>query len=275
MFKGVRGIKLLLFVGVLAAASLIFSSSPTPPAGAQSSSELHGWAWSSNIGWVSMNCADGGVCGTSNYRVRVGPGPGPGGLSGYAWSSNIGWIDFAPAGPYPAAGPQYSARIDDPAAPSSPLSGWARALSNGGGWDGWIKMSGTASGGGSYGVSVSGGQFSGFAWGGDVIGWLNFDMVTRIAGGPPPSCPTFTSSPRTVIVTPGGSADATLLWQCENVTSCSIDQGVGAVSQSGSRQVSLDKTTTFTLSCSGGGGATATTFIEVKVFTPSREEVRP
>ena len=30
-----------------------------------------GWAWSSNIGWISFNCADRGVCLTSDYKVMT------------------------------------------------------------------------------------------------------------------------------------------------------------------------------------------------------------
>ena len=36
---------------------------------------FHGWAWGSDlIGWISFNCADRGVCGTSSYAVIIGPG---------------------------------------------------------------------------------------------------------------------------------------------------------------------------------------------------------
>lgn len=239
--------------------------------------ELHGYAWSSNIGWVSMNCTDGGVCGSSNYSVSVDSLTGA--LSGYGWSSNIGWIDFSPPGPYPAAGPNWSAKIDNPGQPSSGFSGWARALSYNvanGEWDGWIRMSGTAVDGRSYSVVVQNGQLSGFAWGGDVVGWLNFNGVTR-SGGPPPACPTFSANPNSIVVSRGGSGVTTLSWQCVNVTpgSCSIDQDVGPVPDSGSRQVTLSQTTTYTLSCLGGGGASAQTFVEVRVFLPTREEVRP
>ena len=37
--------------------------------------EFHGWAWGSDIvGWISFNCANTGVCGTSNYKAIVGVG---------------------------------------------------------------------------------------------------------------------------------------------------------------------------------------------------------
>lgn len=274
---------------VALALQLFQGSIPSSPRASAAVDELRGWAWSSNIGWVSMNCADAGAggCGSSSYRVLVNPSTG--GLSGYAWSSNVGWIHFSPTGPYPTAGPNWSARIYNPSQPSSSLSGWARALSYNvpnGEWDGWINMRGAAGCGPYGGVCVSGSQFSGFAWGGDVVGWLSFcdDInspklycVTR-SGGLSPACPTFTANPSTIIITLGGSGETTLSWQCVDVNpgSCSIDQGVGPVPDSGSRPgVELSYTTTFTLSCVSGGGARAQTFVEVKVFTPTREEIRP
>ncbi len=93
-------------------------------------------------------------------------------LSGYAWSENIGWINFAPAGPYPAL-PNYSARVD---LTTGEVSGWARVLAYGGGWDGWIKLRGT-----NYGVSINktSGEFSGWAWSDMVIGWISFNYKNQ------------------------------------------------------------------------------------------------
>ncbi len=75
------------------------------------------------------------------------------------------------------------------------LEGWARACSvfvdnctgilkpdsELGGWDGWISMSGLGPDGASgtsddYGVTHNSGtgQLTGFAWGADVVGWINF-----------------------------------------------------------------------------------------------------
>jgi hypothetical protein len=53
----------------------------------------------------------------------------------------------------------------------SNVQGWARALATGS-WDGWISLRGT-----NYGVGLSGTTFSGFAWGGNVIGWLSFNCT--------------------------------------------------------------------------------------------------
>lgn len=134
---------------------------------------LQGHAWSSNIGWVSV---DG-----PGYGVEIGT---DGSLTGYAWSSNIGWIKFDGLSNYPAGGG--AAQID---LATSAVSGWVRACAgtaNGDcstmtdhvdGWDGWISLNcsntGTC-GTSSYSTSASGGQFSGYAWGSDVVGWLRW-----------------------------------------------------------------------------------------------------
>jgi hypothetical protein len=55
--------------------------------------ELLGYAWSENLGWISLNCQNDNSCGTSNFGVRNNS---EGNLSGYAWGENIGWINFAP-----------------------------------------------------------------------------------------------------------------------------------------------------------------------------------
>ena len=242
-----------------------------PPTALAAAEELHGWAWSSNIGWVSFNCADTVAgCSGRDYKVQVDSVTGL--LSGYVWSSNIGWIQFNPDASGAPEAPMVSARVD---LVTGAFSGWARALSYNvanGDWDGWIKMSDSA---GSYGVSVSGSQLSGFAWGGDVVGWLNFDAV-MLGGGPLPSCPTFTASPNTIIVARGGSDETKLTWECVNIDpvgSCSIDQGIGSVPKKGTWDKTVSSTTVFALSCSGGGGATA--FVEVQVFDPQLIEIRP
>jgi hypothetical protein len=111
-----------------------------------------------------LNCTNEESCGSIDYGVHINE---DGTFTGYAWSENIGWIDFAPSSGYPAD-PQYSAKVD---LETGEVSGWARALSYGDDWDGWIKMRGT-----NYGVSIdfSIGEFSGFAWKEEVVGWLSF-----------------------------------------------------------------------------------------------------
>ncbi|HMN19727.1 MAG TPA: hypothetical protein PKA31_04015 [Candidatus Moranbacteria bacterium] len=125
----------------------------------------------SGLGWISMSGA--------NYGVTIPSGDGP--LGGYAWSENAGWIDFAPAGPYPQA-PNFAARRN-----GDILEGWARivsiaqasAVGNSGGWQGWIKLSGTAQNGTSYGISINPvtRSLGGYAWS-DELGAIDFSKAS-------------------------------------------------------------------------------------------------
>ncbi|MEK7636220.1 MAG: hypothetical protein AAB362_00840 [Patescibacteria group bacterium] len=156
---------------------------------------LSGYAWSSNIGWISFsskNCdtnndgqSDGAIpncpsAGTPIAHYGVTRTISNGNLSGYAWAERIGWIKFDPSGPYPFAPNQFASL------PSAGLAtGWAQACAvfqtgcSGalrsstelGNWDGWIKMSGPL-----YGVSLGGSDgctLTGYAWGSDVIGAIH------------------------------------------------------------------------------------------------------
>lgn len=130
---------------------------------------LIGYAWSSNIGWVSFN----------NGTVLL---DADGNLSGYAWSSNIGWVKFGGLSGFPDSSLGQNAKID-----GNELTGWARVVSvsspityktidNRGGWDGWISLSSKGKSP-SYGVMLNGTNFNGFAWGSDVMGWLDWNLV--------------------------------------------------------------------------------------------------
>lgn len=128
---------------------------------------LYGYAWSDTIGWVSFNCADTNSCSKVNYSVQL---DASGNVTGYAWSDNIGWVQA------------YSSDSGCPQTPcraqlvSGKLQGWMKALAaDGRGWDGWISLSGS-----NYGPTFNNttGSFSGYAWGSDVVGWLDFSRVT-------------------------------------------------------------------------------------------------
>ena len=68
------------------------SSDCTPDFGVDNSSgTLSGYAWSDAYGWISFNCSDEGICGTSNYSVSIDDA---GNWSGWAWNDVIGWISF-------------------------------------------------------------------------------------------------------------------------------------------------------------------------------------
>ncbi len=146
-------------------------------ASADSAHNMSGFAWSSNVGWISFNCTNVGSCGTANYGVHMNAngwltGNEASSTPGYAWSSNIGWIQFGGLSGFPSGSGTYAQNAQ---VVSGNLRGWARALSHGGGWDGWISLSGTAP---NYGVTLSGNSFSGYAWGSTVVGWLTFNPST-------------------------------------------------------------------------------------------------
>src|SRR3989338_1320445 len=166
--RGQKTTQLLLIAG---AALLLIYFAFTPleskKAEAGTAGSMFGYAWSDTIGWVSFNCADPGTCATSNYRVDIDTN---GNLSGYAWSENIGWISFSDT----AGCPQTPCQAKIPG--SGRMTGWAKALAASGGWDGWINLSGSENGV-NWGVVQSGTTFSGHAWGGDVVGWLDFQYA--------------------------------------------------------------------------------------------------
>lgn len=167
-----------------------YEEKTAPKAEAAAAHNIFGFAWSENIGWVSFNSLNCDIdgngfidtnamvlgCGGNNttdqvfdYGVNLDASNN---LSGYAWSSNIGWISFqlSDVASCPSGG------ICQPRLSGSNFFGWARALSYGGGWDGWIKLrKDPTDAGENYGVSLSGADFNGFAWGSDVVGWLSFN----------------------------------------------------------------------------------------------------
>ena len=168
---------LILFsLAALAGASLLFSA----PALSQSTSPITGWAWSDNIGWISLHCSKGGptgnnICATSNYGLTLNTNST---VTGYAWSDNIGWVQFGGLSGFPG-GVTYNTNAKFV---NNALVGWARAIANGGGWDGWIYLGGTGHNGGGF--SDFSGFLSGYIWGSDVVGWLQLQgSLTPLCAG--------------------------------------------------------------------------------------------
>lgn len=173
---------ILLIAGLTVITSLvIFSFLGVKKAETGLSDNVSGWAWSDNIGWISFNNTTDGSA--NNYGVDISD---TGIFSGYAWSDNIGWITFnrtdtgAPPGP-----PDYGTYLAQVDLDSGQVSGWARALSYGDGWDGWIKLRDT-----NYGVLIDNNpasptyqQFSGWAWGDMVMGWISFNCLNQAECG--------------------------------------------------------------------------------------------
>ena len=195
---------------------------------AGSTDNVWDWAWSENIGWISFNCIDreadtGKTCLDANdpafnpavnladYGVDIDEdsvSPTHGYFSGYAWSENIGWINFSPAGPYPEA-PNFPVRVDIDGLTCGGVGqvcGWATAVSTG-----WIKLRGqtTEASPNEYGVSIILGsdpkEFEGWAWGGNIMGWISFNTV---------------EAEGTILVLDGEKAIRT---DAENLTSLQLD----------------------------------------------------
>lgn len=157
---------LLSFVAAL----LVVASAPFRAVSQTSPTNLIGYAWSENVGWVDLNCSNSDSCISNNFGIRI---EADGVLSGQAWSDNIGWISSSEADLLDCPAAPCSARLTE-----SGLDGWMRALAGGtaesGGWDGWIRLRGESP---SYGVLRNGSLFSGFAWGSTVVGWLDFSFA--------------------------------------------------------------------------------------------------
>jgi len=229
--------------------------------------ELLGYAWSENIGWISFNCANKGVCGVSDYKVTIDPTTGN--LKGYAWAGGgedasgnsvptIGWIDFDPAGPYPGP-PNYSVKavnLSQAGISNVKVEGWAKVLATDGSWDGWIKF-GYPSPSGSY--FDANGDFHGYAYGDLVVGWISLNCDNTGACGssdykvwvnfPPPSC-SISFNPAKISL--GDST--TLSWSSFLATQANLTTQ-GSASVFGSGVVALSDSLTMTPTLLGEGKA--------------------
>jgi hypothetical protein len=246
------------------------------PAGTQ----LYGWGWSSNIGWISFNSKD-ATAGGGPYCVAIDDSNN---LVGWAWSSNIGWIKFGGLSGFPTASgasTETQARIA-----SGQVFGWARACagtvqagdpylsqmdypthkptltgdcstmtSRPDGWDGWIELSNS-----THPLAYTGTNITGYAWGSDVVGWIVFDntnaqVTTNPA--PPPTTPfcqmsNAQTAPGVWSVSWGPTSNSAPLATC----SSSSFGAAGINTTSGSRSVSPTTNTTYSVMCTGVSGGT-------------------
>lgn len=201
--------KIFIFISFLVLLSIytvISFDSFKHPSLASSSDNLSGYAWSDNIGWISFNCTNDSSCGTSNYGVTVNGTSGD--LSGYAWSDNVGWVSFNP-----------SDVVGCPSSPCTPnisrvtgnASGWFRVLSGvgGSGWDGWVSLSG---------VTATGMVISGYAWGSDVVGWVDMSAVVSSINLKNIPTGTISASPTSV----NGGATSLISWTATDASACTV-----------------------------------------------------
>ncbi|MCX6738367.1 MAG: choice-of-anchor D domain-containing protein [Candidatus Parcubacteria bacterium] len=156
---------------------------------------VSGWAWAGapqsvspqklGLGWASFSCKN--LNTGANYGVDI---EADGNLVGYAYYdmndpntgiNEIGWIDFNPSLSGRPGAPNSTAKVDldgNVCGSVGCVYGWARAVGYGDGWDGWIKLrKDSTDGGANYGVYIDtdDGEFHGWAWGGDVMGWISFN----------------------------------------------------------------------------------------------------
>lgn len=131
---------------------------------------LTGYAWSDNIGWISFNEGVRPVLVQSN-----------GYLVGFAWAPSIGWVQFGNLLGFPTNSP--STGSNNARFVGDTITGWVRAVvavppsgvipDNRGGWDGWIALNGATH---TISKNISG-NLSGFAYGAEVVGWIDMSGV--------------------------------------------------------------------------------------------------
>lgn len=194
-------LKSIIIATTISLGLFIFS----PSAKAQNVVPVYGYAWSDNIGWISMNCDNSQLqpgystyncarVGGSDYGVKLDLDSGM--MTGYAWSDNVGWMTFNPSSltPITPLNRRSGVRvvgIQDQGQQFHEVNGWARFCSDfvgsrfpdscsssansitaeNGGWNGWVSMIGKTPSG-TYGVIYDSttGNFSGYAWSGTVNG---------------------------------------------------------------------------------------------------------
>ena len=181
------GIVIFVFIAIFTAVS-------TLKVFAETSDSLEGWIWggsddgqgnSTGVGWISANSINIKTSSNISYSLNIPSSSTGGDLSGYAWSENIGWISFnaSDVSGCPSSSSAPSTATCNAHREGDNINGWAKIKSiadakkvqNSGGWSGWIKLSGKAQNGASYGVKVGvDRKLTGYAWS-DELGWIRFD----------------------------------------------------------------------------------------------------
>lgn len=293
MFKKIPLHRALLISTLATAIIAMVYTVNSPYAYSQSSGAIAGWAWSDNIGWISLNCSNTSSCGTSNYGLTLNADNT---VAGYGWSEHIGWVKFGGLSGFPDA-TAGNARVVN-----GVLTGWAKALAGEGGaqyitpppaevpsgWDGWIKLASTP----TFKVDISAGNdLTGWAWGGTVIGWLQFQDFASSCFQTPTyfcdgnvrkyrdvNCAITTIETCTVLCDPvtamcvsaqqiSGSINAVpkflkpgattnVVWQTQGATNCTVtgngDSWGGITGNETSSPI--NDTEVYTLNCTGGAG---------------------
>lgn len=173
------------------------------------------------------------VCGiflfTNNAHAQVGIPAAGAEVTGYAWSSNIGWVKFDGLSSFPSSAGTVaaSARVTG-TYPNVTFEGWARACagtvtgncssmgSRTDGWDGWISLRSTVAPTYSIVMSATGAPANSYAWGSDVIGWIDFDQTGF-------NMPSATLSGTNCTIALGASTcNSSLTWNISNAASPNV-----------------------------------------------------
>ena len=124
-----------IFSGILSFGNENITEAQEPSA-TPDTKELSGYAWSSNVGWISMNCSNTGSCGpigVNGEEHKVVLDEDTGNLTGYAWSSHAGWLQFGGYNttdfPVDSSTQSINANIDTA---TGNMNGWVRFLGFGG-----------------------------------------------------------------------------------------------------------------------------------------------
>lgn len=264
-------LSIILFVSFFAVTSFASAARPI--------SDLKGWAWSSNTGWISMSCENQGTCATRKYGVSVNQETGA--LTGHAWSDNVGWLQFGGLSSFPTGSSTVAANAT--LTEQNTLTGWARfcagttagvcnntMTSRTDGWDGWVSLSGKTLAGDSYGIRLQSNNqnFENFAWGSDVVGWISFSQVISQSSN---VAVTLTANPESV--SKGGKTNLT--WKPVNAVSCTSysstnnsgwqNGGVRGFADPSYTKESgvINEDTLFTINCLGSNGSSATSSVTV------------
>jgi hypothetical protein len=157
----------VVFAFLFLFAFLIYPSNGALASGC-SATNVQGYAWSDNIGWISFSCLNEYEVGAGvDYGVNLNKSTGI--LTGQAWSDSVGWISFDSADLAGCPSGTCEAKIS-----SGSASGWAKVVSE----DEWISLSGTIEGSAEeYGVEFTHPDFSGYAWGDETAGWISFNCA--------------------------------------------------------------------------------------------------
>lgn len=187
---------------------------------------------------------NGGSTGNISYAVQYNTSTG---LTGYGWSPIYGWINFTG---------------NTASVPSFQNDGEATEWANG-----QISLSGSnggSTGNMTYSINFdpTSGQGSGYAWGGNVLGWIDFSHVIVPPNGTP-SC-SINATPSYI-----GVGDSSLLsWYGSNIVSCVASgdwSGNKPISGGPSSTGALSSSKIYKLSCLGTNNVNTTCSVNITV----------